>query len=128
MDDLPPLLDMRRLAEMRRDLGEDLLPELLALFVSEAADMIPRISAVDPAGRVPLFQTMKASAQTLGMSRLTLACKRAETASREGRDIDAPAICRLVERSAEAFGAACTGQIRNSARIGSPLDVLPVVM
>ncbi|WP_375260318.1 hypothetical protein [Palleronia sp.] len=106
---------------MRRDLGEDILPELLALFVSEAADMIPRISAVDPAGSVPLFQTLKASAQTIGMSCLTLACKRAETAARNGQDIDANAISVLVERSAEAFGAECTDQIRNSARIGSPV-------
>ena len=107
MSDNTPLLDMQRLAEMRRDFGAEILPELHALFVSEAATLVERIATTDGPDLVPFVHTLKGSAQTMGMRRLVLVCKRAEAALREGQSVDPVMIARLVKQSAEAFDAEC---------------------
>ncbi|SFH05516.1 HPt (histidine-containing phosphotransfer) domain-containing protein [Palleronia marisminoris] len=119
MIDDTPLIDMQRLAEMRDDFGAEILPELHALFVSEAAVLVERIGAEDGADLVPLVHTLKGSAQTMGMARLVLVCKQAETALHEGRKTDPAMIAHLVEQSADAFAGECGCQIRNSDKIGS---------
>ena len=109
------MLDARHLADMRRELGEEVVPDLHALFAAETSAALLKLEAAEEIDRIGLMHSLKGSAQAMGMPRLALVCKEAETALREGREIDAAEFAQVLRQSSEAFVAECLG-IRSGTR------------
>ena len=74
-------MDWTRLDELRREVGDDALGEVLALFLEETDAMAGRLAGdVDPATLADDLHFMKGAALNLGFQALADACRMAEAA------------------------------------------------
>ena len=110
-----PLVDPGRVAEMKADLGADILPDLLALFLDEEGGIVASLNGLTGTAAIHALHTLKGSAETMGMAALASACRAAERALKAGEGYAPAEIDALFGASCAAFEA----QIRNSASIGS---------
>jgi HPt (histidine-containing phosphotransfer) domain-containing protein len=99
------VMDWTRLDELRAEVGDDALGEVLALFLEETDDMALRLAGGgDPATLADDLHFMKGAALNLGFSALADACRRAEAAlAADGSGaVDIPAIldCYAAARAA----------------------------
>ena len=113
-------MDARHLADMRRELGDEVVPELYALFAAETSAAILKLEAAEEIDRIGLMHSLKGSAQAMGMPRLTLLCKEAETALRESREIDAAELAQVLRQSSDAFATECLGVRSGTRPISDP--------
>jgi len=91
-----PGLDRRVLARLRevlQDHGEQVIPELLAVFADEGAKRVASMRATldegDFAGLKLAAHTLRGSAELIGARRLANLCGRVETDARELRTVEA---------------------------------------
>lgn len=74
-------MNWNRLDELRHEVGDDALGEVLALFLEETDDMAGRLGGVfDPATLADDLHFMKGAALNLGFDALADACRAGEAA------------------------------------------------
>ncbi|MCX7889957.1 MAG: Hpt domain-containing protein [Rhodobacteraceae bacterium] len=99
---MEPGMDWTRIATLRDEIGADDLPEVVALFLDEAAEVVHRIGsgATDGAVLAADLHSLKGTALNLGFDRVAALCRAAEPLAAAGRgaEIDRMAI-------AEGFAA-----------------------
>jgi CheY-like chemotaxis protein/HPt (histidine-containing phosphotransfer) domain-containing protein len=107
------VLDITVLEQLRHDLDEIVLPDLIDAFLSEARQRSRRMVEAAVTGNLPMVEreahTLKSSAGTFGATRLARAVESLERICRE-TDIGAAgrisgAILALVEEAADAYRA-----------------------
>lgn len=73
------LFDRERLDELRSEIGEDDLAEVVSLFLEEADEVIARLSAtMSPAKLTAELHFLKGAALNLGLQQLCSLCQEAE--------------------------------------------------
>lgn len=106
-------LDIAVLEQLRHDLDEVVLPDLIAAFLAEARQRSRRMADAAAAGDLPVIEreahTLKSSASTFGAVRLAQAVRTLERTCRtedaEAVERMSGAISALVEEAADAYRA-----------------------
>lgn len=100
------MIDWARLDELREEIGEDDLADVVALFLEEADEVVLRLS---PAMTDPELEGqlhfLKGSALNLGLADLATLCQDGERKAAHGlgSTVDLPAIMSVYEASKIAF-------------------------
>jgi hypothetical protein len=94
------MIDWDRLQDLRDEIGDDDLSEVIAMFLDEADEVIARLSGGVPAERISAeMHFLKGSALNLGFTRLAELCQLAETTATGGET--GPVVeCYLTTRGA----------------------------
>ncbi len=103
------MVDWSRVAELKRDFGEEDFAEVFELFQEEAGEVVRRIRHGESADLGRDLHFVKGSAENMGMSELAAFCRTGESAVAEGAPVDLAAIGDIYET--------CCAQIRR----GEPL-------
>lgn len=73
------MIDKSRIQELRDDIGEDDLAEVIALFCGEIDDLLANLETVDRAGYPDRIHFLKGSALNIGLNALGELCRAEET-------------------------------------------------
>jgi HPt (histidine-containing phosphotransfer) domain-containing protein len=105
MTDELPILDESALAELRASVGgdEDFVRDLIGTFLAEEPANLDLVAAAaartDAEAIIRPAHTLKSSAAAIGAARLSAICRQIETAGREGRTADLPALTEEARRA-----------------------------
>jgi HPt (histidine-containing phosphotransfer) domain-containing protein len=114
------ILDAEIIADLRSE-GDELLQDLIALFLSETPERLTTLAASIDAGNSQEAEraahTLKSSAATLGALALSAAAAAAEAAAREGRLEEVARLQAPLRAEAERALAALSVE---RARLASP--------
>ncbi|MBP9181713.1 MAG: Hpt domain-containing protein [Fuscovulum sp.] len=107
------MIEWARLAELRAEIGDEDLADVVAMFLDEADDVVKRIQGglPDPEMESQLH-FLKGSALNLGLSDLAALCQEGERLAGQGRgsEADPARIVAIYEASKTAFlGALAEG-------------------
>ncbi|MFL9503525.1 Hpt domain-containing protein [Rhodopseudomonas palustris] len=106
------MIDWDRLNELRDEIGDDDLAEVVTVFLEEADDVVRRIAAGQSAGLEADLHFLKGSALNLGLSDLAMLCQSGEklAAAGRGNQVNLPRVASLYEASKRRFlGALAQG-------------------
>lgn len=80
------MIDWTRIQELRDEIGEDDLAEVMEMFLAEVDEVIARLRAApDPARYEDDLHFLKSSALNLGFSALSALCQAGESRSAAGQ-------------------------------------------
>jgi histidine phosphotransfer protein HptB len=105
------MIDWARLHELRDEIGEDDLADVVALFLDEADEVVLRLSPAMPDPELEgQLHFLKGSALNLGLADLAGLCQDGErrAAQGQGAAVDLDAIRSVYEASKTAFMGALT--------------------
>ena len=107
------MIEWNRLAELRAEIGADGLADVAALFLEEADEVVARIAAGLPDGRLEAeLHFLKGSALNLGLKDLAALCQDGERRAGQGdpAGVDPTRIVAVYRASKAAFlGALAKG-------------------
>lgn len=106
------MIDWDRLNELRGEIGDDDLAEVVTVFLEEADDVVRRIATGQSAGLEADLHFLKGSALNLGLSDLAMLCQSGEklAAAGRGNQVNLPRVASLYEASKRRFlGALAQG-------------------
>lgn len=96
------MIDWERVAELRRELGEEDFPEVAELFQTEVEETLEKLHTADEDEARARLHFLKGSALNLGFAALAQACDRQPA---EGR-VDVEALERIYRESLRELLAA----------------------
>ena len=107
------MIDWSRLAELRSEIGDEDLADVVALFLEEADEVVARIAGGLPDAEMEgQLHFLKGSALNLGLKDLSLLCQEGERQSAQGNaaTVDRARIANVYQASKTAFlGALAKG-------------------
>ncbi len=107
------MIEWARLNELRAEIGEDDLSEVVSLFLEEADEVVTRITALQSDAELESqLHFLKGSALNLGLSDLAALCQEGERAAAQARgaSVDRGRIAATYTASKAAFlGALAKG-------------------
>lgn len=107
------MIEWNRLAELRAEIGEDNLADVIALFLEEADEVVARIAGDLPDAQLEAeLHFLKGSALNLGLQALSTLCQEGEhrAGQDDGAGVDRGQIVAVYQASKAAFlGALAKG-------------------
>lgn len=105
------MIDWTRLNDLRAEIGEEDLAEVVSLFLEEADEVVASIAALETDEELEAqLHFLKGSALNLGLSDLAGLCQEGERAAAQGHGatVDRNRICTTYAASKSAFLGALT--------------------